>query len=312
VLKALVVLVWPVAIIAILAATALLARRRSREPAPVTGQRHEGGEVATALRATRSSIIGMLLILVVGAVAVYGVTCLLGLLVVHAGPAIDKPIYTWMIHHREHYWKAVMNRLTKVGDTWTTWGACGAAAVCLAAFYRKNKWLPPVALGAAIVIDHYLTLALRHTFHRLGPPDSPLGTYPSGGCDRIFVFYGLIAYLIWREASGRKSTAIWSAGVVAALGFSEAYSRFYLTLHWTTDILSGLVYGGLILAVFIATIRLVIGPRQRPGTADGLAVPAPAASTAASASPVAANASPMTAGASHLVADTTGPQPIPQ
>jgi membrane-associated phospholipid phosphatase len=305
--RALVVLVWPAAIIAILAATALLARRQGRVPAPATGPRPGGSDMVVSLRGTRSSIIGMLLILVVGAVAVYGVTCLVGVLVVHAGPAIDKPIYTWMIHHRVHSWKAVMNRLTKMGDTWTTWGACGAAAVCLAAFYRKDKWLPPVALGAAIVIDHFLTLTLRHTFHRLGPPDSPLGTYPSGGCDRIFVFYGLIAYLIWREVSGRRSTAIWSAGVVTVLAFSEAYSRFYLTLHWTTDILSGLIYGALILAVFIVTIRLVAGPARPPGApevAEEAVVPAPAASMD--------DVSPLPAGAPQLVADTTGPQPMLQ
>src|SRR6266567_2690145 len=93
-----------------------------------------------------------------------------------------------------------------------------------------------------------------------------LGTFPSGGCDRILVLYGLIAYLIWREVSGTRRTAIWSAGAVAALAFNEAYSRQYLTLHWTTDILSGLVYGGLILAVFIATIRLVVGPARQTGT----------------------------------------------
>ena len=130
------------------------------------------------LRSARSSIVGLLLMLIVGALAVYAVTCLLGVLVVHAGPHIDKPIYTWTPHHRVHYWKSGMNRLTKVGNTWTTWGAAVVAAVCLAAFYRRDKWLPPVALAAAIVIDHYLTLALRHTFHRIGPPDSPLGTFP--------------------------------------------------------------------------------------------------------------------------------------
>jgi membrane-associated phospholipid phosphatase len=281
--KALVVLLWPAVIIAILAVTALLVRRRGREPVPATRQRHEttGSSVAVELRTARSSVIGMLLILVVGCVAVYAVTCLLGMLVVHAGPTIDKPIYNWMIHHRVHFWKAVMERLTKVGNTWTTWGACGAAAVCLAAFYRKDKWLPPVALGAAIVIDHFLTLALRHTFHRLGPPDSPFGTFPSGGCDRILVFYGLIAYLVWREVSGRKSTAIWSAGVVAALGFSEAYSRLYLTLHWFTDAVSGLIYGALILAVFIATIRLVIGPGRRSGAIGLASVTVASASAAA-------------------------------
>jgi len=258
-----VVLLWPVGIGAILAVTALLARRARRRPAPAaTVNGHHDRDLLVSVRAAWPSVIGMLLILLVGAVAVYALTCLLGLLVVHAGPSIDKPIYNWMIHHRMHYWKVVMNRVTKVGNTWTTWGAAMTGAVCLAAFYRTHKWLPPVAVGAAIIIDHYLTLAVRHTFHRPGPPDSPLGTFPSGGCDRIFVFYGLIAYLIWREVSGSKRAAIWSAGVVAALGFSEGYSRGYLTLHWFTDILSGFIYGCLILAVFIATIRVVVGPAR--------------------------------------------------
>ena len=274
--SALVILLWPAGIAAILAVTALVAKRSGQSSPPATDPMngHHSGELLVAVRAARSSIIGMLLILVVGAVIVYGLTSLLGVLIVHTGPSIDKPIYTWMTHHRVHFWKSAMDRLTRIGDAWTTWGAAGAAAVCLAAFYRRNKWLPPVALGAAIFIDHYLTLALRHSFHRIGPPGSPLGTFPSGGCDRIFVFYGLIAYLIWREVSGARRAAVWSAGVVAALGFSEGYSRGYLTLHWFTDIISGIIYGCLILAVFIVTIRVVVGPAQTPRTESAPGVPA--------------------------------------
>ena len=131
--RVLVVLVWP-------AAYRYLGSRprcwpdasAGAGPAPAAARGQRQRRVA-ALRGARSSIIGMLLILVVGAVAVYGVTCLLGVLVVHAGPSIDKPIYTWMIHHREHFWKAVMNRLTKVGNTWTTWGAAAP---------RPSAWPP--------------------------------------------------------------------------------------------------------------------------------------------------------------------------
>lgn len=264
-IKALVVLFWPVGVGAILAVTSLLARRSGHPAPPVTAPMngHNGSDPAASPRSARSSIVGLLLILTAGAIVVYALSILLGMLVVHAGPSIDKPIYTWIVHHRVHLWTSVMDRVTKVGDTWTTWGAATAAAVCLAAFYRMSKWLPPVSLGAAIVLDHYLVLALRHTFERIGPPDSPQGTFPSGGCDRIVLIYGLIAYLIWRELSGNTRMAIWAAGVVGALGFSEAYSRGYLTLHWFTDILSGLVYGVLILAVFIATIRLVDGPARK-------------------------------------------------
>jgi membrane-associated phospholipid phosphatase len=290
-LKALVVLLWPAGIAVILVGAALLARRRAGRVPPSHAAMNGHGDVAVTRRAARSSIVGMLLILAVGAVAVYALTCLLGVLIVHAGPAVDKPVYSWMLHHRVHFWKGVMERLTKVGNTWTTWGAAAVAAACLAAFYRKHKWLPPVVLGAAIVIDHYLTLALRHTFHRLGPPESPLGTFPSGGCDRIVVFYGLIAYLIWREVSGRKSTAIWLAGVVAALAFTEAYSRVYLTLHWFTDAISGLIYGGLILAVFIATVRLVDGPTVTSETATSETVTSETVTIQTAAGPPASPAS---------------------
>ncbi len=158
-----------------------------------------------------------------------------------------------------------MDRLTKIGDTWTCWAAAAAAAVCLSVTWRTRRWLPPVVLAACIFVDHYTTLALRHTFHRLGPPDSPLGTYPSGGCDRTVLFFGLIAYLLWREFSGRRRTAIWAGATVAALGFNEAYSRVYLTLHWFTDALSGLLFGGLLLAVFIIAIRFVAGRRHPAG-----------------------------------------------
>jgi membrane-associated phospholipid phosphatase len=74
------------------------------------------------------------------------------------------------------------------------------------------------------------------------------------------LFYGLIAYLLWREFSGRRSTAIWSGAAVAALAFNEAYSRAYLTVHWFTDVLAGLIYGSLLLTVCVLAVRAAAGP----------------------------------------------------
>jgi membrane-associated phospholipid phosphatase len=223
----------------------------------------------------------MLAILAIGTLVVFGVMALLGLLVVNHGLAIDRPIFHWMSRHQMHSWAGVMKRLTKTGDTWTTWGAMISAAVCLTVTWRTKRWLPGVVTAAAIVVDHYTTLALRHVFHRLGPPTSPLGTYPSGGCDRVILFYGLIAYLLWREFSGQRRTAIWSAAVVAALGFDEAYSRVYLSLHWFTDALSGLLYGSLLLAVFIAAVRISAGPGTAELTGGRRAAEAPGTVTSA-------------------------------
>ena len=127
--------------------------------------------------------------------------------------------------------------------------------------WPRQKWLPPATLGAAILVDHFATIALRHKFGRLGPPGSPGGTYPSGGCDRVVLFYGLIGHLLWREFSGTPRGKVCLVGTVAALSFNEAYGREYLSKHWFTDIVSGLFYGGVLLGPFIAAVRLV----GRPG-----------------------------------------------
>ncbi len=91
------------------------------------------------------------------------------------------------------------------------------------------------------------------------------------------VFFGLIAYFLWREFSGRRVTAIWAGAAVAALAFDEGYSRFYLGMHWTTDVLSGWFYGILLLALFVLATRLIMGPARTPeelATGDPEVVPA--------------------------------------
>jgi membrane-associated phospholipid phosphatase len=124
--------------------------------------------------------------------------------------------------------------------------------------------VPPTALGAAFLVERCVTVALRRKFDRLGPPSSPGGTYPSGGVDRVVYLYGLIAYLLWREFSGSPQGKALAVGAVAALSFNEAYSREYLSKHWVTDILAGLLYGAILLAPSIAAVRLCAGPAVTP------------------------------------------------
>jgi hypothetical protein len=288
--KYLVAAIWPLGLV-IIAAIAFLLARRDLGKAPASpdsgtgrggreaGRHHSrGGQRDIGAAVAGSCQVGVLA--AIGAVVVFGLMCLLGLLVVNHGLSIDRPVFNFMSTHHVHAMKALMDRLTKIGDTWTCWGAAVAAAICLTVTWRDKRWLPAAALASAIVIDHYTTSSLRHVFHRLGPPTSPLGTYPSGGCDRCIIFFGLIAYLLWREFSGRRSTAIAAGAVVAGLGFNEAFSRVYLSLHWFTDALSGLVYGGLLLLAFVLAIRFVAGP-----------TPSSRAGQAASGLPVGASAS---------------------
>ena len=271
--KILLFLIWPVGMAVILTVAALLSRRARAAPAgprlgrlPWLGYRPalDDADGGPSIRGAVRQALLFLGVIVVGAAVVFGIMALLGQLVLHGGPSIDKPINHWVAMHRIHGWKSVMNSATKTGDAWSTRMAVAAAAVCLAVTWRRYKWLPAFAFIALTVLQRYLTHAIHLVAHRVGPPGFPHGTFPSGGSERTVVFFGLIAYFLWREFSGRRVTAIWAGAAVAALAFDEGYSRFYLGMHWTTDVLSGWFYGVLLLALFVLATRVIMGPARTP------------------------------------------------
>jgi membrane-associated phospholipid phosphatase len=279
--KILLFLIWPIGMAVILGVAALLARRAHAAPAgprlgrlPWLGYRavlDDADGSSTIRGAVRKALI-FLGVIVVGGAVIFGIMALLGQLVLHGGPSIDKPIYHWTVTHRIHTWKGLMASLTKIGNTWSTRMAVAAAAVCLAVTWRRFKWLPALAFLTLSLLQRYLTHGIHVVAHRVGPPGFLHGTFPSGGSDRTVVFVGLIAYFLWREFSGRRETAIWAGAAVAAVAFNEGYSRLYLGMHWTTDVLSGWFYGVLLLALFILATRVIMGPARTP---DEVAAGAP-------------------------------------
>src|ERR1700749_4694601 len=99
--KALFVLLWPVGLVAIIGAGAILARRAPAEsqgtgPLPVARTR---GMVGSADFSPRD-VARFLVAILVGSALIYAIMALIGLIVVHGGPTIDKPIWHWTVHHR--------------------------------------------------------------------------------------------------------------------------------------------------------------------------------------------------------------------
>jgi membrane-associated phospholipid phosphatase len=278
--RMLAVAVWPAGMAVIVIVAALLAGRPGPVRAWAAGPRSPlspdpgtaPGPADDTVRRSLREAARFLLIIAVGMAAVYAVMALLGLPVTHQGHVIDQPVNRWLSQHSVHAWAREMAKTTRIGNTWTTRGAVVTAAVCLAVTWRRMRWLPPLALAVLSLIQHPLTHLIHLTDPRVGPPGFLHGTFPSGGSERCVAFYGLIAYLLWREFSGRRRAAIWSAAAVAALAFNEGYSRLYLGMHWATDVLSGWIYGLLILLVFVAAVRLVAGPSRFRATEPAEAV----------------------------------------
>jgi hypothetical protein len=255
-------MLWPAGLGVVVLVAAMLTRRPERSGARRRCERLRAPGLGSA--AGLPEPVRLIGVAVVGWIAAFAFMLVLGAAwVVHDGPSIDRPIYSFAIHDRIPDWTSVMTQLTKIADLPESLVVAAVAAVWLARRWDQRKWVPPLILATTVLVDHLLTIALRGAFERAGPPNSPGGTYPSGGCERAILYFGLIAYLLLRQVGWRRNRTIWAAAVVAALAFNEAYTRIYLTLHWFTDAVSGLIYGALVLAAVILAIRMVIGPAPK-------------------------------------------------
>ena len=118
-------LIWPAGLAVIFGVAALLARRaRARPAGPESGPRLPWLKDGPVLRSAEgiSRVRGairqaglFLLIIVAGAAVVFAVMALLGQLVRHGGPSVDKPLYHWVVTHRIHHWKGLTNSADQDG-----------------------------------------------------------------------------------------------------------------------------------------------------------------------------------------------------
>lgn len=142
-------------------------------------------------------------------------------------------------------------------------------AVALVVYLLRNgfgsdAWAVLAFPLATIVETLYKTL-LTHP----GPPlslrhaDGPSVTealsgiarnsFPSGHMVRAVVMYGLIAFVVGRLATSTRVRV--GAGVVAVIVVASlAFDRLYLEVHWESDVIGGVLLGGI--ALLGATVWL--------------------------------------------------------
>ena len=123
----------------------------------------------------------------------------------------------------------------------------------------RSNWLRcleilVIGLGG-FAINYFMKLA----FHRVRPPHPLLEplmnfSFPSGHATSGFIFYGLLAYLAWKTKWPRAVRASLVV-VLVAWALLIGFSRIYLRMHYTSDVVAGFCSGAAWLGACIVLLE---------------------------------------------------------
>lgn len=236
-------------------------RPRPAAPGSIRARVHAVMNASVAQLGRTPTAIGVYLL---GAGAVLAVCWPLGLLAHALQDPVDWPVFRWsQSHHLDGGWSDFWWKLTNIGKPRITQRADAAAAVLFASVWaarRRSWWVPLAAFGTAYALEKYGQIILQDVVHR-GHPPTTFGTYPSGGCARVLVVYGLIIFMFieWFWPRRRRAWAA-GAGLLTVLWSIQAYARLNNLEHWVTDVVGGTVFGLMALAVAISCVRIYLQP----------------------------------------------------
>ncbi|HVL01160.1 MAG TPA: bifunctional DedA family/phosphatase PAP2 family protein [Dongiaceae bacterium] len=159
----------------------------------------------------------------------------------------------WMMSLRHSWLDLFFVGLTSLGyfKPMLLW----AVAVTAALLLQRNFYVAGLWVGITLTAQGLMELAKRlfevaRPALVAAPPTS--WSYPSGHTAMMLVFVGLLTSLMLPGVAARRHQLILSiSGILILL---VAGARLYLTVHWLSDIVGGLLLGGLMLAVFYVIV----------------------------------------------------------
>ncbi|MET7822388.1 phosphatase PAP2 family protein [Micromonospora zamorensis] len=247
---------------------ALESRAVERLRAAVAGLTEALGRLGTAL-----------VVLLAGSAAVVTICWPLGEALSRLETAVDHPVFDYVHARRVEVWVDINSFVTAIGDRYPLKWVTVVAAVGFAIVWRRRRWwIPLIAMPLQFVVEQYTQQILATTVNR-GHPPTDVGTYPSGGCARVMLTFGIIAVLAGLTWNVPRRGRIAIATALAVLASVEGYTRIYAEKHWFTDVIGGWTFGTLLLGVMLLTVLVAEG-RVRPPTQTASAVPVEVTTTA--------------------------------
>ncbi|MDQ4096755.1 MAG: bifunctional DedA family/phosphatase PAP2 family protein, partial [Actinomycetota bacterium] len=181
---------------------------------------------------------------------------------------VDAQITRELIEHRVGWLTSTMEAVTDLGHIGVLVFAVLSAGVIVQRLARN--WLPLLILALALLGAIALTDVVKPLVGRVRPDMGPLVAadgfaFPSGHATESVAVYGGLAYLAagWFR-TWKAKVATWTVALLVVL--LVGFSRVYLGLHWTTDVLGGYALGAVWLAAVLVTTSAIRGAwnRRRP------------------------------------------------
>jgi membrane-associated phospholipid phosphatase len=186
----------------------------------------------------------------------------------------DAGLSRWLAGQRSDGLNDVTAVTSAVGGTLTI-TILAVVAVAVAALVWR-RWREPMLVAVAVVGEVAIFLAVTSLVDRQRPPvrhldeAPPTSSFPSGHTAATVVLYGALAVLASERARSALVRGVFLT-LAVVLPLLVASSRLYRGMHYTTDVLGGLLLGGVWLLAAVRGIRLGVLHRPlRPGrAADG-------------------------------------------
>ncbi|WP_080874086.1 phosphatase PAP2 family protein [Oceanobacillus timonensis] len=140
-----------------------------------------------------------------------------------------------------------------------------AAAAIFVLLYRH--WYPALLLLAGSLFAHLLNVFIKQLVARERPSISVAlnaegFSFPSGHSMISMVCYGLIAYLLCKKIRSEKLT--WTVQIVfGTLVCLIGVSRFFINVHYITDVIAGFTIGFAVLYAYIRLDKRIPDWRQK-------------------------------------------------